>query len=155
MSDSHASCTLGVREECRSRAAEARPATAPDEHRGVRQNAIDGPIAGGVVDSGKAGAGEGKLTLTKHLFLSLCFPPSVSLYGFLPLSATGRRPAFGCFLGFPPGLLEEGGPPLRAGPPSSTVQVNLDGPAQAGSWSGVRRSGGRGDRGQGGSDRQG
>jgi excisionase family DNA binding protein len=60
------------------------------------------------------------------------------------LSATGRRPAFGCFLGFPPGLLEEGGPARSAGPPSSTVQVNRDGPAQAGSWSGLRRGGGRG-----------
>jgi hypothetical protein len=27
--------------------------------------------------------------------------------------------------------------------PSSTCQVNLDGPAQAGSWSGLRRGGGR------------
>src|SRR5829696_4439882 len=34
--------------------------------------------------SGKAAAGERKLTSTKHLFPSLCFPPSVSLYGFLP-----------------------------------------------------------------------
>ena len=25
------------------------------------------------------------------------------------MSATGRRPASGCFLGFPPGLSEEGG----------------------------------------------
>jgi hypothetical protein len=34
--------------------------------------------------SGEAEPGEGKLASTKHLFPSLCFAPSVSLYGFLP-----------------------------------------------------------------------
>jgi hypothetical protein len=38
---SHASCTLGVREVCRSRAAEVRPPSAPNEHQGVPQNAMD------------------------------------------------------------------------------------------------------------------
>src|SRR5687768_5906699 len=59
------------------------------------------------------------------------------------MSATGRRPAFGCFLGFLHGLLEEGGPPLCAGPPSSTVQVKPGRASPGGSWSGLRRGGGR------------
>jgi hypothetical protein len=39
-----------------------------------------------------------------HVFRSICFALWVS-----SLSATRRRPASGCFLGFPPGLSEEGG----------------------------------------------
>jgi Alpha/beta hydrolase family len=42
-----------------------------------------------------------------------CFPPCVSLHLFRSLGFSRERnrppPAFGCFLGFPPGLLEEGG----------------------------------------------
>src|SRR5829696_4439881 len=86
-----------------------RPATAPDEHQGIRQHAIDGPIAGGVVaqrQSCRRGteADVDETPVSLLVFPSICFPLWVS-----PLSATGRRPAFGCFLGFPPGPLEEGG----------------------------------------------
>ena len=68
-----------------SPATEVLPATAPDEHQGVRRNAIDGPVADGMVEQREAGAGGMReLKPTEHLFPSLCFPPSVSLYAFLP-----------------------------------------------------------------------
>jgi hypothetical protein len=40
--------------------------------------------------------------------------------------------------------LSTGGARFAPDPPSSTRQVNLDGPAQAGRWSGLRRGGGKG-----------
>jgi hypothetical protein len=93
--------------------------------------------------SGKAGAGK-----RSWCGRNTCFPPCVSLHLFRSMGFFAERnrppPAFGCFLGFPPGPLEEGGPPLRAGPLPRLSKVNLDGPAQAGSWSGLRRGGGRG-----------
>jgi hypothetical protein len=85
------------------------------------------------------------------VFPSMCFAPSVSLNGFLP-SAQQAAPRPGCFLGSSPGLSEEGGPPPRAGPPSSTRQINLDGPAQAGKLEGPQagRRPAKADEGQGG-----
>jgi hypothetical protein len=44
------------------------------------------------------------------VFPSICFAPWVS-----SLSATGRRSAVGCFLGFAPGLSEEGGSAASGG----------------------------------------
>jgi hypothetical protein len=61
------------------------PLLRPNEHQGVRQNAIDCPMRW---RSGRAASkptpGNRELRPTGHLFPSLCFPPSVSLYGFLP-----------------------------------------------------------------------
>jgi hypothetical protein len=48
-------------------------------------NAIDGEIAGGMVEQREAGAGnKGAEADGVTLFPSLCFPPFVSLYGFRP-----------------------------------------------------------------------
>ena len=89
----------------------SRRATAPDEHAGVRQKATRRALAGGVVGQGHGRRREKeRLSSTGHPVSLLVFPSiSVSLYWVSPMSATGRRPASGCFLGFPPGLSEEGG----------------------------------------------
>jgi len=77
----HASGTLGVREVCRLARCGSPPPVAPIEHQGVLQNAIDRPMG-----SLRAAQGAGELGAEADgtLFPSLCFPPSVSLYGFLP-----------------------------------------------------------------------
>jgi hypothetical protein len=80
-----------------------------------------------------------------------CFPPCVSLHLFRSMGFSLERnrppPRLRVFPWLPAWAL--GGRGVRRfapDSPSSTVQVNLDGPAQAGSWSGLRRGGGRGDR---------
>src|SRR5688500_17757253 len=104
----HASCTLGVREVCRSRAAEVHPAIAPERAPGRPPERDRQPDA--LVEwssrvkcqgrrRGKGAEADGT-PVSLLVFPSICFPLWVA-----PLSATGRRPAFGCFLGFPPGLL--------------------------------------------------
>src|SRR5688500_3443756 len=70
--------------------------------------ATDGAIAGGVVEqrqsrSRRREAGVDETPVSLLVFPSICFALWVS-----SLSATGRRPAVGCFVGVPPGLLEEG-----------------------------------------------
>jgi hypothetical protein len=52
-----------------------------------------------------------------YVFPSICFPLWVS-----PLSATGGRPAPGCFLGFPPGPREEGGSAAAGLRPSRSLR---------------------------------
>ena len=73
------------------------------------------------------------------LFPSLCFAHLFRLW-VSPMSATGRRPAFRCFLGFPPGLSEKGVRRCAPDPPSSTRHVDLVVLCQA--WRCVLRAGG-------------
>src|SRR5918999_6128261 len=78
--------------------------------RGVPQNALDRPMGSWSESSRpRLAPGNRELKPTGDLFPSLCFPPSVSLYGF---SHERNRPPprLGVFLGFPRGLSEEGGP---------------------------------------------
>jgi hypothetical protein len=46
--------------------------------------AIDGVIAGAVVEQRQSRSRGSEAGVDETLFPSLCFPPSVSLYGFLP-----------------------------------------------------------------------
>jgi hypothetical protein len=72
-----------------------------------------------------------------HLFPSMCFVPCVSR-----LSATRRRPGFGCFPGVPPGLWRKGSPALRAGLPFLDLPPKAGGLALAGSLECKGRGGG-------------
>jgi len=81
------------------------------------------------------------------VFPSMCFVLCVS-----PLSATGRRPAFGCFLASCLGLARKGGSTLCAGPPFLDLPRKRGGQAQAGA--GGPGAGRRQGIGPGRSDRQ-
>src|SRR5829696_8533141 len=115
-----------------------RPATAPDEHQGIRQHAIDGPIAGGVVAQ-RQSCRRGTEADVDETPVSLLVFPSI---GF-PLERNGPPPCLRVFPWLPAWAL--GGRGVRRfapDPPSSTVQVKPGRVAQAESLGGLRRGGG-------------
>jgi hypothetical protein len=117
--------------------ASALPEGAGSEHRCTRPMHV-APVALGFAD----------LNQPAGLFPSLCFPPSVSLYGFPPWAQQAAAPPSGVSLASRLGFRGRGVRRFAPDPPSSTCQVNLDRPAQARSWRGLRRGGGKRVRGR-------
>jgi hypothetical protein len=145
VSHSRASCLSAIRGPASPRICGGPSRYCGDEH---QASASTGSTASSLPEwSRSRNAGSGKPTghpVSLLVFPSICFALWVS-----SLSATGRRPAFGCFLGFPPGLWRKWSPPLRAGLHFLDLPgKNLDGVAQAGSLDGGRRGGGKVGRGK-------